>query len=145
MTEFFRFTIEFKAQIHETPRGVGQNDIFERVQRLARRIIREKKEVTEIYKIIFIDLLLGDYYSNALYRKLKMKKEKEILLPVSAGLESQDKNFFEELFKEPLKEDLSRIKDNVSNLLFSQFGNPVITDARLIRDNEETNINIKGR
>lgn len=131
MTEFFRFTIELKAQIHDAPMGVGQREVFERVRRLAQRIAQDKQMLTEVYKITFLDLLIGDYYSEMLHRKLMLKKEGEIILPLSTALEPEDASFFTKLFTEPIKEDSGETRDNAMNLLFSQFGNLVITDARL--------------
>ena len=131
MTEFFRFTIELEAQIHDAPVGVGKREVFERVRRLAQRIAQDKQMLTEVYKITFLDLLLGDYYSETLHSRLKLKKEGEIILPLLTGLESQDASFFTKLFTEPLGEDSGKTRDNAMNLLFSQFGNPVITAARL--------------
>lgn len=130
MTEFFRFTIELKAQIHDAPRGVGQGEVFERVKRLAQRITQDKQMRTDVYKITFLDLLLADGYSDVIHQKMALKKEKDIILPASTGLESQDATFFKELFSESLQENLGETKDNALNLLFSQFGNPVIIDVR---------------
>ncbi len=129
MTNKFRFTVELKAQVHDSPKGVGQEETIEKVQRLAKNIAADEKALIELYKVIFYDLLFGDYYSDEIRRKTKQKTEKELILPVANKMAPQDKAFFARLFPESAEEDLKVNKDNVLNLFYSQFGNPKIVEV----------------
>jgi hypothetical protein len=138
MTKKFRFTVELKAQIRDNPRGVKSKEIFERVRRLAQKISADDKALVEMYKVIFFDLLFGDYYSDEIRRKAKPKTEKELILPVAENMTPHDKAFFIRLFSEEAKEDLKSEKDNILDLFYSQFGNPKVVDVSLeISKNEE--------
>lgn len=138
MTKKFRFTVELKAQILDSPKDVGQGETFERVRRLAQKISADEKALVETSKVIFFDLLFGDYYSDEIRRKTKPKTEKELILPVAENMTPQDKAFFIRLFSEEAKEDLKLDKDNILNLFYSQFGNPKIVDVSLeFSQNEE--------
>jgi hypothetical protein len=129
MIKKFRFTIELKAQVHESPKGVESKEIFERVRRLAQNIAADEGMLIEMYKVIFLDLLLGDHYTEEINRRVKPKPEKELILPVASKMAPQDSEFFARLFPESAEENLRVDKDNVLNLFYSQFGHPEIVDA----------------
>ncbi len=130
MTKRFRFTVEIKAQIHDSPKGVGQGETYEKVRWLAKSIADDEKALVEMYKVIFFDLLFGDYYSDDILIKTKPKTEKELILQVVNNLDAQDSAFFQELFIESQQKDFKVDKDNVLNLFDSQFGNPEIVKVR---------------
>ena len=56
---------------------------FDRIQRLARRIVENDETLIEVYKITFFDLLFGDFYSDEINRRIKPKQEEEFILPVA--------------------------------------------------------------
>ncbi len=129
MTKNFRFTIELKANIHDSPKGVGSREELDRVQRLAQRIAANDETLIEIYKITFFDLLFGDYYSEEISRRIKPKPEKEFMLPVTEKMGPQDSAFFTEYFSQVSKDDSNVDRDNVLNLFYSQFGKPEIVEV----------------
>jgi hypothetical protein len=131
MTKNFRFTVELKANIHDSPKGVGSREEFDRVRRLAQRIAANDETLIEVYKITFFDLLFGDYYSDEINRRIKPKPEEEFILPVAEKMDPQDSTFFNEFFSQPPKEDQNVDRDNVLNLFYSQFDKPKIVEARL--------------
>lgn len=131
MTVNFRFSIEMKAIIQDTHQQGVSRELCERVRRLAQKVAADKEKMTEVYKITFLDLLLGDGYSDVIRRKIELKKEKDILLPVAAEMDLEDSDFFKSLFEEPLDESLGDTKDEALNHFFSQFKNPAIIDVRL--------------
>lgn len=130
MIKKFRFTVEIKAQIHDSPKGVGQGETYEKVRRLVKCIADDEKALVEMYKVIFFDLLFGDYYSDEIRLMAKPRTEKELILPVVNNLDAQDSAFFQELFIESQQKDFKVDKDNVWNLFDSQFGNPEIVRVR---------------
>lgn len=127
MTKKLRFTVELKAQVHDSPKEVGQGESYERACRLAQCIAADEKSLLEMYKVVFFDLLFGDFYNDELRIKSKAKTEGELILPVSFKMQSQDSSFFTQLFSESQKDDGNEDRDNVLNLIYSQFGNPEIT------------------
>lgn len=131
MTVNFRFSIEMKAIIQDTHQQGVNRELCERVRRLAQKVGADKEKMTEVYKITFLDLLLGDGYSDVIRRKMELKKEKDILLPVAAEMDLEDSDFFKSLFEEPLDESLGETKDEALNHFFSQFKNPAIIDVKL--------------
>jgi hypothetical protein len=132
MTKHFRFTLELKANIHDSPKGVGSQEEFGRVRRLAQRIAANDETLIEVYKITFFDLLFGDYYTDKINRKIKPKteEEEEFILPVAEKMDSQDSAFFTEFFSESSKENPNIDRDNVLNLFYSQFDKPKIVEVR---------------
>lgn len=130
MTKHFRFTVELKANIHDSPKGVGSREEFGRIRRLAQRIAANDETLIEVYKITFFDLLFGDYYTNKINRKIKPKPEEEFILPVAEKMDSQDSAFFTEFFSLAPKDDPNVDRDNVLNLFYSQFGKPKIVEVR---------------
>ena len=129
MTKNFRFTVELKANIHDSPKGVGNREEFDRIQRLVQRIAANDETLIEVYKITFFDLLFGDYYTDKINRKIKPKPEEEFILPVAEEMDPQDSAFFTEHFSESSKEDTNVDRDNVLNLFYSQFGKPKIVEV----------------
>jgi hypothetical protein len=126
MTKYFRFTIELKAQVQGNPGGIGTLENIERTQRLVQQITADEKALLEVYKAEFLNLLLGDGYSEDLRNALKLRTEAELILPAAQGLSPQDSEFFTQLLTEPAKEGAKVDKDNVMNLFYSQFGTPDI-------------------
>ncbi len=129
MTKHFRFTVELKANIHESPKGVGSREEFDRIQRLAQKISANDETLIEVYKITFFDLLFGDYYSDEINRRIKPKSEKEFMLPVAEKMGPKDFAFFAEYFSQASKSDSNVDRDNVLNLFYSQFGKPKIVEV----------------
>lgn len=129
MTVKLRFSIEMKASVQDTQSKGVNRELGERLRQLAQKVAADKEKMTEVYKITFLDLLLGDFYSDILRRKLKLKKEKAIILPVATEMNQKDSAFFKSLFEEPLDESLSTTRDITINHLFGQFKNPTITDV----------------
>jgi hypothetical protein len=130
MTKYFRFTVELKANIHDSPKGVGSREEFDRIRRLAQRIAANDETLIEVYKITFFDLLFGDYYTEKINRKINPKTEEELILPVANKMDPQDSAFFKESFSQFPKEDSNVDRDNVLNLFYSQFGKPNIVEVR---------------
>ena len=130
-TKNFRFVVELKANIHDSPKGVGNRVEFDRVRRLAQRIAAHDETLIEVYKITFLDLLFGDYYSDEINRRIKPKKEEEFMLPVAEKMNPQDSTFFKDFFSPVPEEDSNVDRDNVLNLFYSQFGKPKIVEVRL--------------
>jgi hypothetical protein len=130
-TKSFRFVVELKANIHDSPKGVGSREQFARIRRLAQRIAANDDTLIEVYKITFFDLLFGDYYSDEINKRIKPKAEEEFILPVAEEMDPQDSAFFKEFFSQSSKEDPDAERDNVLNLFYSQFGNPKIVEVRL--------------
>lgn len=128
-TRHLRFTVELKTIIHDMPKSVGTREEFDRIQRLAQRIAANDKTLIEVYKIIFFDLLFGDYYSDEINRRIKPKAEKEFMLSVAEKMDPGDSAFFTEYFSELPKEDPNVDRDNVLNLFYSQFGKPRIVEV----------------
>ena len=79
MTKHFRFALELKANIHDSPKGVGSREQFARIQRLARRIAKNDETLVEVYKISFFDLLFGDYYTDKINREIKPKPDTTLI------------------------------------------------------------------
>jgi hypothetical protein len=129
MTKNFRFTVEIKAQVHDSPKGVESKEIFERVRQLAQNIAADEGMLIEIYKIIFLDLLLGDHYTEEINRRIKPKPEKELIIPAASKMAPQDSEFFTQLFPGNSEEALRVDKDDVLNLFYSQFGHPKIAEV----------------
>jgi hypothetical protein len=130
ITKNFRFTVELKADIHDSPKGVGSREEFGRIQRLAQRIAANDETLIEVYKITFFDLLFGDYYSDEINRRIKPKAEDEFILPVAEKMDPHDSTFFSEFFSQVPKKDSNIDRDNVLNLFYSQFGRPKIVEVR---------------
>lgn len=126
----FRFTVELKADIHDSPKSVGSREEFDRVKSLAQRIAENDEMLIEVYKITFFDLLFGDYYSDEINRRIKPKTEKEFMLPVAEEMDPHDSAFFTEYFSQVPKGDSNVDRDNVLNLFYSQFGKPKIVEVR---------------
>jgi hypothetical protein len=129
MIKYFQFTVKLRAQIHDNPKGAKSKETFEKVRRLAQNIAADEGMLIEMYKVIFLDLLLGDHYTEEINRRIKPKPEKELILPVLENMTPQDKAFFASLFPESAKEALRLDKDNVLNLFYSHFGNPKILEV----------------
>ena len=129
-TKSFRLVVELKADIHDTPKGVGSREQFARIQRLAQKIAANDETLIEVYKITFFDLLFGDYYSDEINRRIKPKAEEEFMLPVAEEMDPGDSVFFKEFFSPSSKEDPDAERDNVLNLFYSQFGKPKIVEVR---------------
>ncbi|MGD2091529.1 MAG: hypothetical protein PVH61_35480 [Candidatus Aminicenantes bacterium] len=129
-TRNFKFVVELKAQVHDSPKGAGSREEFERIQRLAQRIAANDETLIEVYKITFFDLLFGDYYSDEINKRIKPKPEKEFMLPVAEKMDPQDSAFFTEYFSQASKKELDVDRDNVLNLFYSQFGKPEIVEVR---------------
>jgi hypothetical protein len=130
MIKYFQFTVKFRAQIQDNPKGAKSKDTFEKVRRLSQNIAADKEMLIEIYKVIFLDLLLGDYYTEEINRKVKPKPEKELILPAASKMSPRDSEFFTQLFPESAQEALRLDKDDVLNLFYSQFGKPKIVEVR---------------
>ncbi len=132
MTKHFRFIIELRTEINDSPRGVVEHpETLERVHRLALGIATDNQKLKEVLGLSILDLLVGDHYTDTLRTKMKLKKEKQIILSAADELEAGDSEFFTEVFSDSPKATLLETQDNVVNLFFSQFGNPVILDVRL--------------
>lgn len=129
MTVKLWFSIEMEASVKDSQSKGVNRELGERVRRLAQQVAADKEKMVEVYKITFLDLLLGDYYSDILRRKLRLKREKDIILPLAAEMDQTDSTFFHSLFEEPLDESISKAKNKTLNQLFSQFKNPTITDV----------------
>lgn len=130
MTKHFRFTLELKANIHDSPKGPGTREEFDRVQRLARRVSENDETLIEVYKITFFDLLFGDYYSDEINRRINPKAEKEFMLPVAEEMDPGDSAFFTEYFSQVSKGDSKVDRDNMLNLFYSQFEKPEIVEVQ---------------
>ena len=126
MIKYFQFTVKLRAQIHDTPRGTKSKETFEKVRRLVHSIAASGEMLTDVYKVIFFDLLFGDYYSDEIRWKTKQKTEKELIMSIVENMAPQDKAFFAQLFPESTEDALRVDKDNVMNVFYSQFGNPKI-------------------
>jgi hypothetical protein len=129
-TKHLRFIVELKVNIHESPKGVGSKEEFERIQRLGQIITTNDETLLDVYKITFFDLLFGDYYTDEINRRIKPKTEAEFILPAANKMDPQDSAFFTESFSEFPKEDSNVDRDNVLNLFYSQFGRPKIVKVR---------------
>ena len=129
MIKYFKFTVRLRAQIHDNPKAAKSKETFEKVRRLAQKIAADEGMLIEMYKVIFLDLLLGDHYTEEINRRVKPKPEKELILPVASKMASQDKAFFASLFPENAEEALRVDKDEVLNLFYSQFGHPKIVEV----------------
>ena len=128
MIKKFRFTVELKAQVHDSPKGVGQQEIFERVRRLGQNMTDDENALLEMYKAIFFDLIFGDYYSDEIRQSTNVKSEAELLKPVAQKMASRDSEFFNRLLMMS-EEDSGIDKDNVLSLFYSQFENPEVIDV----------------
>lgn len=131
MTEYFRFTVELKAKVNDSPGGDEHREMSSRVQRLVNNIAADRQRLTEVYKVIFLDLLLGDYYGDILKQKLSTKTEEELILPAAKELDPQDSAFFESILSGTASDNQKAGKDNLLNMFYKQFGNPKIVDVRL--------------
>ncbi len=132
MTKHFRFIIELRTEINDSPQGVVEHpETLDRVHRLALGIATDNQKLKEVLGLSILDLLVGDHYTDELRSKLNLKNEKQIILSAADALEAGDSEFFTEVFSESPKETLLETQDNVVNLFFSQFGNPVIIAVRL--------------
>jgi hypothetical protein len=129
-TKKIRFIVELKANIHDSPKGVGSREEFDRVRCLAQRIAAKDETLIEVYKITFFDLLFGDYYSDEINKRIKPKTDEDIMLPAAEEMNPQDSAFFTEFFAQSPKEDPNVDRDNVLNLFYSQFGKPKIVEVR---------------
>ena len=129
MIKYFQFTVRLRAQIQDNPRGVKSKETFEKVRRLAQVIAADEGMLIEMYKVIFLDLLLGDHYTEDINRRVKPKPEKELIIPAASKMAPQDSEFFTRLFPESAEENLRVDKDDVLNLFYSQFGHPKIVEA----------------
>jgi hypothetical protein len=129
MIKYFQFTVKLRAQIQDNPKGVKSKETFEKVRRLTQKIAADEGMLIEMYKVIFLDLLLGDHYTEEINQKLKPKLEKELILPVASKMAPQDSEFFTRLFPGNAEEALRVDKDDVMNLFYSQFGHPKIVEV----------------
>ena len=130
MIKYFQFTVKLRAQIQDNPKGAKSKETFEKVRRLSQNIAADKEMLIEIYKVIFLDLLLGDYYTEEINQKVKPKPEKELIIPASKKMAPRDSEFFTRLFPGNSEEALRLDKDDVLNLFYSQFGKPKIVEVR---------------
>ncbi|MGD2085600.1 MAG: hypothetical protein PVH61_05375 [Candidatus Aminicenantes bacterium] len=129
MIKYFQFTVKLRAQIQDNPKGAKSKETFEKVRRLAQNIAADEGMLTEMYKVIFLDLLLGDHYTEEIDRRIKPKPEKELIIPAASKMAPQDSKFFTRLFPESAEENLRVDKDDVLNLFYSQFGHPKIVEV----------------
>ena len=129
MIKYFQFTVKLRAQIQDNPKGAKSKETFEKIRRLAQNIAADEGMLIEMYKVIFLDLLLGDHYTEEINQRLKPKPEKELIIPPASKMAPQDSEFFTRLFPENVEEALRVDKDDVMNLFYSQFGHPKIVEA----------------
>jgi hypothetical protein len=126
MTKHFRFTVELKANINDSPKDVEGQEPLNRVRRLAKKFAADGELLTEVYKVVFFDLLFGDYYSEEVLRRVKQKAEMDLILPVANQMAPQDSAFFTEFFSASGQEDPEVDRDDVLNLFYSHFRKPQI-------------------
>jgi hypothetical protein len=129
MIKYFQFTVKLRAQIQDNPKGAKSKETFEKVRRLAQNIAADEGMLIEMYKVIFLDLLLGDHYTEGINRRIKPKPEKELIIPAASKMAPQDSEFFTRLFPENAEENLRVDKDDIMNLFYSQFGHPKIVEV----------------
>jgi hypothetical protein len=130
MTKYFRFTVELKADIKDNPKGLDGQEPFAGVRRLAQKFAADKELLVEVYKVIFFDLLFGDYYSEEVLRKVNQKGEKDLILPVANQMTPQDSAFFTQFFSGSGQEDPDVNNDKIMNLFYSHFRKPKIDEVR---------------
>ena len=129
MIKYFQFTVKLRAQIQDNPKGAKSKETFEKIRRLAQNIVADEGMLVEMYKVIFLDLLLGDHYTEQINQRLKPKPEKELILPAASKMSPQDSEFFTRLFPENAEEFLRVDKDDVMNIFYNQFGHPKIVEV----------------
>ncbi len=130
MSKRFRVTFKIKTTLRRPPKPVDGAQNPEAVRELIRTILADENTLNEVYKTIFFDLLSNQFYTGAIEEKACLKKESELIVPISEKMKTANSTFFKELFTSPPKEELMPIADSIMNSFYSRFGCPEIEEIR---------------